>query len=252
MAIEAMYAEQLARAQTQQLSRFFGMEVPKPGDCLFEVAEKIRKENLFQAEPFYLPRIQLAEAATFPGLKWPLDPWLYEQIGNKTVDQDADWLPGGWILVDVTERPKYKGGEQTYPDTERFKEILATLREEGQIQIAIEHFHVPEGSRFAIPADAIDGNSAAVAKAVATILGLEIGQITTPSYATFNFIGNRACPKLGKVNTSEWLRNQFGLNERLCSGDFDLGGLSHVHPWQSGGRDDRIGFRLLISFPPQT
>lgn len=248
MAVE-QNAEKLVRSQSVAISGFFGVEVPKPDDWLFAAAEKIRQEKLFKAAPFYLPRRQLAEGANFPGLKSPLNPWLYDQMRAKTVDQDADWLPGEWILFDVTERPNYNDGKQMYPDMPRFKEMLANLRDQGQVEVPDSYKHVPKDSRFAISPDEIDGSKAVVAKAVAGILDLTAEQMTTPPYATLNYIGNLAHLELGQVTTSEWLRNKFGRWGRLHGGHSDEGGLSHVHYWSSNGRFGLIGFRLQVSSP---
>lgn len=249
MTVEAIDAKRLARSQGEAISRFFDTEVPKPGDWLFVVAEKIASEKFLNVAPFYIPRRQLVEGVAFPGLKWPLDRWLYKQIKAGNVAADADWLPGEWVLFDVTERPGYDNGKQMYHDTLRFKEMLATLREQGGILVPNDYRYVPNDSRFAISADEIDGRSGVVARAVASILGLETGQVTTPPYATLNYVGNLAHPELGKVNTSEWLRNSFGYDDRLYGGDSDDGGLSDVHYWRSVDRYDFIGFRLQISPP---
>lgn len=249
MAVEAKDAEQLARIQGGEVSRFFGVEVPQPGDWLFEAIEKIGKEELLVVAPFYLPRRQLVEGVAFPGLKWPLDRWLYEQIEAGKVAADADWLPGEWILFDVTRRPDYGNGRQMYPDTPRFREVLASLRKQGQIEVPDDYRHVPKDSRFAISADEIDGSSAVVAEAVAGILGLQAWQVTTPSCSTFNYIGNLAHPELGQVNTWEWLRNNLEHGRRLYGGGSVLGGLSNVSAWISGARYDGLGFRLQFSFP---
>lgn len=244
--------EKLVAEQSAAISGFFGIEVPKPGDWLFEAAAKVRQAMLFSAEPFYLPRIQLAEGLSFPGLKSPLDPWLYDQIRAKRVDADADLLPGEWILFDVTRRPNYNNGTQMYPDRPRFKELLADLRDKGEdggILVPDSYKHVPKDSRFAISPDEIDGSKAVVVKAVAGVLALQAEQISTPAYAAFNYIGNLAHPELGGVNTSEWLRNKFGLGRRLFGGYSDFGGLSDVSLWFSDGRDGGFGFRLQVISP---
>ncbi|MBI4039867.1 hypothetical protein HY389_00745 [Candidatus Daviesbacteria bacterium] len=244
--------EKLIIEQSVVISNFFGTEVPKPGDWLFEADEKIKKEKLFKVAPFYLPRRQLAQGVNFSGLKFPLDPWIYDQIKAKTVDQDVDWLSGEWILFDITKRPNYQNGRQMYPDMPRFKEMLANLREQDQIKGLGSYKHVPKDSRFAVSADEIDGSEAVVAKAVAGILDLKEEQITTPLYSTFNYIGNLAYPHLGQADTSEGFRNKFGYGYRLCGGDSDDGGLSYVDYCLSVDRSGTIGFRLQVSSPSRT
>lgn len=246
--------ERLVLEQRLVVASLFGIEVPNPGDWLFEAEEKIREGRLFETKPFYLPRRQLAKGLSFPGLKSPLDPWLYNQISAKRIDVDADWLPGEWILFDVTRRPEYNKGKQMYPDTDRFREILAGLRDKGGndgILVPSNYRHVSKDSRFALSPDEIDGSKAVVVKAVVEILGLQVEQISTPSYAAFNYIGNLAHPEFGEVNTSEWLRNKFGRGDRLCSGVSAIGGLSNVDDWRSDDRFDSIGFRFQVSPPAE-
>lgn len=252
MAVEAIDAEKLAKRQAKAISEFFGMKVPKPGDWLLAVAENIRETKLFPAAPFYLPNRQLAEGVSLPGLKRPLDEWLYEQMRAGNIAADADWLPGDWILFDITRRPDYDKGKQMYPDTPRFKELLASLRKQGQVLVPDYFRGVPEESRFAFSADEIDGDyTAVVAKAVAAILDLKVEQITTPPYATFNYIGNLDHSELGQVNTSEWFRNKFEHGGRLFGGGSGLGGLGSVYCWGSGRHNDDVGFRLQIASSSQ-
>lgn len=254
MAVEAIDAEKLTKSQIKAIVGFFGTEIPRPGDWLFEIVERNRTEKLFvdNLRPFYLPRRQLAEGVSFPGLKQPLDPWLYEQMRAKRVEADADWLPEGWILLDVTRRPNYDNGKQMYPDTPRFKKMLADLRERGQIAIPNDCRHVRADSRFAVSPDEIDGKTAVVSKAVADILGIEAQQVTTPKYSTFNYIGNLADPEFGQADTAEWFADRFGYGYRLCGGYSVNGGLSNVFPWPSVDHLDRIAFRLQFSSPSKS
>ncbi|OGE29484.1 hypothetical protein A2867_00755 [Candidatus Daviesbacteria bacterium RIFCSPHIGHO2_01_FULL_40_11] len=272
MTAEILDAEKLVKSQSEAISGFFGMEIPKPpkpDDWLFEVIERNRKEKLFDVNalrPFYLPRRHLAEGVSFPGLKWPLDPWLYIRTREGRVDADADRLPEGWMLLGLAERPYYDNGKQMYPDTPRFKEMLADLREQGQIAVPRSYRHVRKDSRFAISSQEIDGNKAVVAKAVAAILGSKTEQFSTPPYAVLNYVGNLAHPEFGQVNTAEWLRNRFGwfrdtffgwlidrlgFGTRLAGGFSDYGGLSCVANWHSDDRPDGLGFRLQISSPAE-
>lgn len=259
MAVE-QDAEKLAQRQIKAISGFFGAQVPKPSERLFVVSETNRKEKLLKTAPLYVPRIQLAEGVTFPGLTHPLDPWLYEQIklsteSSFTVDKDADWLPGEWILLDITRRPNYNKGRQMYPDTPRFKDLLADLRDKGSnggILIPDFYKHVPKDSRFAISADEIDGSGNVIAGAVSEKLALQEGEeITTLPYSTFVYAGNLSYPHFGQANTSEWLRNKFGHGYRLHGGGSDRGGLSYVGRWPSDVRFDSLGFRLQARFPSQ-
>lgn len=251
-------AEKLAKSQVEKASRFFGIEIPQipqPGDWLFEVVAKNEKEKLFDVnklKPFFLPGRQLAEDVNFPGLKHPLAPWIYIRMRLGIVDKDVDWLPEGWILLDTTERPNYNNGQQMYPDTPRYKEMLATLREQGQIKVLDFYKDVNKDSRFAISADEIDGSEAVVSKAVADILKLDPDKITTPPYSTFVYIGNLDHPELGQVNTAEWLRNECGYGIRLCGGHSGFDGLSNISVARSDNRGGHFGFRLQVSSPSKT
>lgn len=252
MAVETLDPEKLARLQAEAISGFFGMVVPKPGDWLFEVVEKNRTERLFDVRalaPFYLPGRQLVEGVSFPGLEYPLAPWLYDQIRAGNVVADADSLPEGWLLLDVIKRPDYKSGKQMYPDTPRFMEMLADLRDLGQVAVPDSYRHVPKNSRFAVSPDEIDGKNAAVANAVAAVLGIKTEQVATPLYVVFNYVGNLAHPEFGQVNTAEWFKNNFRRGDRLFGGRSGVGSLESVSDWLSGGCSDSIGFRLQVSSP---
>lgn len=196
MIVEAKNADakKLVRAQEEAIFNFFGAEVPAPPDRLFVVWEKIRQEKLWTPEPFFVPLRRLPESVSFSGLKHPLSFVLYGWMREGLVDASADTLPGQWIIWDPTKRPNYKGGKQMYPDTRRFKELLADLRERANgIEIPDYLSHLRKDSRFGISADEIDGSKNFVAGEVANILGLQEGEvISTPSYAVFNYIGNLA------------------------------------------------------------
>lgn len=242
--------EKLVAAQRQAIAGFFCAEVPAPPDRLFEVAEKIRKEKLFKAEPFYLPRRLLSADAQYPGLKVPPSDWFYRQIRGGRIAKGADLLPGQWVIFDVSRRPNYNGGTQMYDDSRGLGEILADLRNQGKIEIPDYCRKVPNNSRFAVSADEIDGRSKYVADRVASVLSLQSDeQVATPFYAGFNYIGNLAHQEFGQANTSEWLRDRFGHGRRLSGGDSDFGGLAYVYGWLSDSHDDDLGFRLQVSFP---
>lgn len=250
MAVEAINAEKLAAGQRQAIARFFGAEIPAPPDRLFEVAERIREERLFRAEPFYLPKRSLAAGLQIPGLKVPLDPWLNEQIREGKIAQDADMLSGQWVIFDVSGRPNYDNGRQMYSDSNGLGEILADLRDQGKIEVPDYYRRVPKNSRFAVSADEIDGSGRFVADRVVAVLGLQADEIvTTPPYVVINYIGNLAHPEFGQANTSEWFADKFGRGDRLYGGLSGYGGLSRVYYWPSDYHYGLMGFRLQVSFP---
>ncbi len=248
MAVEAD-VEKLAKAQSDASTNFFGADIQNPPTQLFEVAEKIRTEKLFKVEPIYLPQRSFPEGTTYPGQKVPMSPNLYRYIKEKWVDKDANSLPGQWVLMDVTKRPNYKDGKQMYPDTPRFKSILAGLREQHQIEVPDWCKHIPTESRFGVSPDEIDGRFSHVSKEVAKVLSIEPETVTTPSYAAFYYVGNLSHPEFGTADTSEWFRNSFGAGRRPGGGRSLFGGLSGVGDWGSADRNGGIGFRFQFSFP---
>lgn len=245
-------SEKLVTAQKQAIAGFFGTEVPTPPDRLFRVLEKIKEERLFKAEPFYLPHRRLSEGSQYPGLTVSPSPWFYRQIREGRIAEGADLLPGQWIILDVSRRPNYHDGKQMDPDSSGLGDILADLRDQGKIQVSGYYRHVPRNSRFAVSADEIDGESGFVAKAVASVLSLQLEeQVATPLYVVFNYIGNLAHSEFGQVNTWERFADSFGHGRRLLGGHSDYGGLASADRWQSGYHDDDVGFRLQISFPAE-
>lgn len=219
------------------------IEIPRPSDSLLAVAEKIRETGLFKASIIYAPKCQLEEA----DLLQPPDPWVYEQIRIGRITADSGWLPGQWVILDVTQRPDYDNGQQMYPDASVFREMLASLRDQQKIIIPDEYKCIPKDSRFAISPDEIDGSSSYVTKAIANILDLKPTEIVSSlSYLSFIYFGNREHPEFGQVNTSEWFRDSFGRDHRLFGGNSGLKGLSTVSFWPPDMRHDAIGFRLQI------
>lgn len=253
MAVEARNrgVEELVIDQRKAISNFFGTEVPAPPDRLFVVCDKIRKEKLWTPEIHYIPDRRLSEGSSFPGLEHPFGSALYRWMRDGLIDADGDLLPGQWIIWDPTRRPDYNNGKQMYPDTPRFREILAGLRDgEDGIEVPSDYKHVPKDSRFAISADEIDGSRNLVGGEIAKIMALQEGEvISTPPNAVFVYIGNLRHQELGRVTTSEWFRNNFGHGGRLDGGGSRLGGLSDVDDWPSGFRNRSVGFRLQVSFP---
>lgn len=255
MAVEAAIdAEKLIQSQVEDHARFFGIEVTSPPNLLFEVLERNRQEKLFKPDrlvPYLLPRRSFPEGISFPGQRVAMGPNLYRYIKEGWVDKSASSLLDQWVILDVARRPRNKGGKQMYPDTKQFKEILAELRNQGQIKVPSEYRHVPKDSRFAISPDELDGSKAVVAQTVAKILRLETTNVTLPPYAVFYYVGNLAHPEFGQVDTSEWFADRLEHGLRLLGGDSCYGGLSDVDRWLSAARDDDIGFRLQIAFSSQ-
>ena len=245
-------AEKLAKAQTEAITSFFGADIQTPPDQLFETAEKARVEKLFKtSKPFYLPRRTFTEGVNCPGQKVALSSNIYYYMREKWVNADTNSLPGMWILLDTTKRPGYKDGRQMYPDTKRFKDVLAGLRDDKKIKIPDYLRHVPKDSRFGVSPGEIDGTNGFVSEEIAKILIVGKEQVNTPTATTFNYIGNLAHPEFGRVNTSEWFSNNFGRGDRLVGGSSDGGGLGFVSRWCSGFHGGGLGFRLQVSFPSQ-
>lgn len=187
MIVEAKNIEGLVRNQQRAISAFFGAEVPAPSDRVLAVCEEIRQKQLWALELFFVPQLKLPEGVSFPGLKHPLSSVLYGWMREHYVDDDADMLPGQWIIWDTTRRPNNRDGKQMYPDTRRFKELLADLRERANgIEVPNYLSHVPKDSRFGISPDEIDGSKNLVAGEVAKILGLQEGEVSsTPNPCRF-------------------------------------------------------------------
>lgn len=259
MADGAVNVEKLVAAQRQVVASFSGKEVPMPPDRLFEVAEKIREAKLFKAEPFYLPRRSLEAGSLradsrIPGLEIPPSNWSYERITGKGIpEQGADMLPNQWGILDVSRRPDYSDGTQMYADSKGLGEILADLRKQGKIKPSYflgNNGKVPGNSRFAVSAYEIDGQDGFVGASVAAFLGLQIGErVTAPPYATFDYIATFYLPELGQASTWEWFANYLGRTAGRLYGP-NVGRLAYESTL-GVRRSDKIGFRLLISFPPQ-
>lgn len=262
MQAEALSLSQLAEDQKEKISDLFGVEVPNPPTKLFQVAEDLIATDLFTAEPFYLPRLRMSESFKIDGWK-SVDSWLYDRIRDGLINKDATLLPGQWVLLDTIKRPnttrrkdsiedsdQYShlssdDDEPMYPDRPGFKEVLAKLRDRGEIEIPNNYQSIPKDSRFGLSFEEIEEH---VTNAMAGIIGVDKNIFSIPSYVAFNFIGNLSLPDLGEANTSEWV-NIKKNNKHLVGGNRDNGGLSRVSDYIGIGRAHVIGFRLQVSFP---
>lgn len=245
MAIDARDAEKLVRDERTAISNFFGVEVPRPSDRLFGLAETIRQEKLFKdPKILFVPRRSFQEGMTFPGQRVPMSPNLYRYMKEDWIDADANFLPGEWIIFDTTQGADYDGGKQMYADTPRFEEVLVDIHDKHP-EILEDNPQVPKDSRFAFAADEIDGNKGFITTEVSKILKLQSGEeVTTPPYSVYYYVGNLdSSLRLGDFTTAEWFRNFFGHGFRLRGGLSRFGGLSVVSRWRSAYHSDRLGFR---------
>ncbi|MBI2329856.1 hypothetical protein HYU94_00495 [Candidatus Daviesbacteria bacterium] len=170
----AVDVERLVAEQRQAIAGFFNTEIPAPSDRLFEVAEINRQEKLFD-DPIilYALRRSFPEGVTFPGQRVPMGPVLYRYMSENLVDADANCLPGAWIMFDSTQRPDYDKGRQMYPDTTRFRQVLASVRAEHP-EISEHSYHIPPDSRFYFASGEIDGRGwEYITTKVANILKLQ-------------------------------------------------------------------------------
>ncbi len=251
MALGVEDAEKLVATQRQAISEFFGLKVSFPPDRLFEVADKIRKEKLFKAEPFYLPKLHFSVGLQYQGLKAPLAPWFFEQIREGNIVKGSDWLPGRWVIFDISKVSDYKRyyGRQMYRDSVGLEAILAGLRDQGKIKVPDDCKDISRNSRFLISADEIDGEeNGSVSKTVASILSLRSDELVrTPSYIAFSYITNLAHPEFCQTNTWEWFADKYKQDNRLYGVGFGPG-LVAIDARPSNDRNRALGFRLQVSF----
>jgi len=218
-----------------------------------EVLETARKRYGEMYEPIAVPRVTLRETTRYPQGWVPVDKWFFQMLKEgKIRPEDAATISQAWLLWDKTTRPNYDGGRQLYGNgNDPLSDELAELRKQGAIEIPSYTRHIPATSRFGVSADELDR---AALPLHAQNLGVrsDLGeQVIVPPYGLFNFVGNTRHPKLGQVNTWEWMNEKFEGGARLVGGRSADGGLADVHCRSSRRHDDSVGFRPLVAFPPK-
>ena len=202
--------------------------------------ENLAKWAGFGLRLVFLPDAEITEDMDIPG--WiKLDKWFYDQIRNGKLGSDSAKLFSGWYLADITPGADYTDGTQVFPN-DPLLPIIARLREQGKIG---KYNNTPAGSRFAITN--YEWRSI-VCPAIAEKLGFRPEQVRMERAIEFNAIGNLYDPNRGKFNMWEWFEDVFGGSFWFRGGFRGDGGLSSVNYDWSGGRDDGIAGRPLVSF----
>lgn len=240
--------QQLVSSEQEAWFRFLGhkVEISNPPPELSATLLKAHEIGWTQAEPHFLPKIELEQNSDFPG--WTVKPeeWYWQKIREGKVARDAATLDGVWVIIDGSQKPQYADGKQMY-ENDPFAPLLKQLREEGKIQVPYWCKDIPKDSRFGISHDEIRKH---VNPAIATLLGVQPEQVGALKEIEFNVLGNLAHPEWGnKTTTSEWFQDKFEDGSRLFGGRSDDGGLGDVAYEASGGHYGDLGFRPLVVFP---
>lgn len=253
---EERAAQELVMREKITLRKFFGREIHVPAPPIEMTIESLHHWESLGFEPHYLPPEDLVDMTcdstgqiiaikpkSLPGWKQKPEDWFFEQIKDGKVFQDATILPGCWVLIDTRQKPDYKkDGEQMY-ENDPLAPVLEKLREAN----IIEDYRVKD-SRFYLSAEELEKPE--VIAAFAEALGTSPQNLSLPSAMEFTVLSNIHHPKWGETNSSEWFRDSRDAgSERLCGGTPVVGSLLYIFGCPTEGRNDRIGFRLIIQFP---
>lgn len=236
---------------TDSLGRFLGQEVvvSLPSQEHVDRGQRIEDAGFTTFEPVVFPNLTIVEGFNYPpNWKFPLDPWVYQQIAEKNLKPKDLNLKELWGWLDTSVRLDWKSGDPMYdPNMDvSLAEVLVKLREKGRISVPSYVRHLDSRSPFGASADETKN---AVYPALAKTFGAKRGEVRDLTAAEFNFIGNWLYPHFGEARSWELLNNPFEVGYQLIGGYSGDGGLSRVSNDPSGDRDDSIRFRPLAVSP---
>ncbi len=234
---------------------FFGVEFDLSG---FEATLKKHGENkvtewgTLLLKPHFLPEIEIARKADFPGFKVRPDDHCYEVVcqgkvlrmidGRLQPDRKAHWLLGQTVLVDTRLKPAYNGGRQIWQNDNLLGPVVGELRQRGKIE---RPKCVPQSSRFEVSDLDWDGQIKSVLAEKLNLSSLRLERaveaIVIPQIYTH-------MPRKddGTTNTWVWYEEYLGgRSRRLHGGHSVCGGLSVVDWYYSGDRWCNRSFRPL-------
>ena len=228
----------------RKLSRKLGRHVVPYQLPQIVTVENLEKWAAFNAQPIFLPELDLTEDARLPK-RWvrlgaTFYQWLREgKIGEAIPGVPPTRLRAGWYLADFSVGPDYTDGTQVFP-SDPWTPLLERLRRENLVG---KHDETPMGSRFAITHDEW---TQVVLVHMASKLGFPAANVRLERASEFNAIGNLYDPNRGAHNMWVWLADPFGDSNRLIGGHRGNGGLASIdYSW----RDDRsrsIAARPLV------
>ena len=207
------------------------------------ILQRAERSGIDIFEVYHLSGVTLTQDTRIEGWDEKPDDWYWGQIRNRKISRGAAKLSDVWVLVDKTQKPDYKDGNQLH-EKDPFGPLLEQLRKEKKIQ---SMKGVPKTSRFGISHDEL---AQIVLPEIAKLLEIESSAVRLPNEIEFNVIGNFKHPEWGKTNTWEWFDDKFVDGGRLIGGGSGLGGLAHVSNW-SGFHHDSIAFRPLVVVSPK-
>ncbi|MBI2627075.1 MAG: hypothetical protein HYW77_02415, partial [Parcubacteria group bacterium] len=118
---------------------------------------RIREWEALLLEPHFLPKIEIARKADFPGFKIRPSNHCYEVVyqgkvlrvidGQLQNDQKAHWLLGQSVLIDTRLKPNYENGEQMWHKDNFLGPIIEKLRKQEKIP---KYEYGSQSSRFGV------------------------------------------------------------------------------------------------------
>lgn len=234
---------------------FFGVEFDLSE---FEATLKKYGENKVEEwgrlllETHFLPEIEIAIKADFPGFKVRPDNHCYEVVyqgkvlrmidGKLQPDKKAHWLLGQTVLIDTRLKPAYNDDRQMWENDNLLGPIIEKLKKDGKIT---RSQYVPQPSRFEV--SDLDWDKE-IRPALAEKLNL-------PSLRLERAVEAVVIPQIythmprkddGTTNTWVWYEEYFGGRfYRLNGGYSGYGGLAGVSWSYSGVHWVNRSFRPL-------
>lgn len=243
-----------------KLGEFLSQEVvlPLPSQEHVDRGNRIKDAGFTTYQPVACPELTIVQGYQYPeNWKFPLDPWVYEQIANRDLKPGVLNLKEMYGWLDVSPGLDWKSNDPMLDPNmdQKMAELLVGLREKGEkggIAVPSHVRHLDNKSPYGVSAD--EGKNA-VYPALAKTFGANKGDVRNLKATEFNFIGNylyfgsNGEINLGGANSWVWLDEVFGTGRRLLGGDRGDGGLSCVGHAPSDAHDDSLRLRPLVVSP---
>lgn len=233
-------------------------ELPVPSQEHVDRGNRIKDAGFTTYQPVACPDLTIVQGYQYPeNWKFPLDPWVYEQIANKNLAPGVLNLRQMYGWLDVSPGLDWKSNDPMFdPKTDKpLVDLLKDFRAKGKrggIEVVDWCKQLDPGSLYGISTDETRN---VVYTALAKIFGANKGGVRNLKAAELNFIGNylyfdsNGEINLGGANSWVWLDENFGTGNQLIGGCRGVGGLSHVNRSPSYDHFGNIRLRPLVVSP---
>lgn len=230
--------EEIYRRERATLERVFGEKIHVPSLPLEATPDRIRRWREMKFEMHFLPKKKREQGEIMPG--WRIRPggYLYEAQRLRQLSEDANEMPGRWLLVDTRKKPS----DGLYQDdifTQAMQDFLKETRgidhdmHKGRCTLTGAHLsRVLLMNKFA---------------ECLSMDGLLHTELRLPRMIEYNFLTNSKYTQWSEGSLEEWMSETDRYGHRYIGGALSAGGLEQtfgIREIHTAG----FGFRLVVEF----